>query len=228
MADTATTRFGARKQSLGSNVNTWGDTKLNDVFDLFDRGTKGYEAIALTGDATLTWTSYATTNSGQVQTIKFTGSLSSAVSVTVPSKEWSWDVINSAGATVTVKTSAGTGVAIPTGYRARIYCDGTDVYNGAPTVIGAKLGSVTDGTASTDAVNKGQMDAAIALATTSTTAGTLRVTSTDTTSKFLNSALTVSGSLTKSVVGSGSNETLDLSVTLPPRINPISFFMGLL
>lgn len=223
MTDTATSRYGARKQSLGSNVNTWGDTKLNDVIDLFDRGSKGYQSLTITGDTTLSWTSYATTNDGQVATLKLAGSLSSAANLIVPSREWAFTVINSTGMTVTVKTSAGTGVDIPTGYQASLYCDATDVKNAAPTVIGAKLGSVTSGTATTDAVNKGQMDTAIAAATTSTTAGTVRVTSTDTTAKFLASAVTQQvGSLTTtqvagltslqiSTINAGANEQLAIS-----------------
>lgn len=224
MVDTPTARFGARKQSLGSNVNTWGDTKLNDVFDLFDRGAKGFEVIALTGDLTLTWTSYSAANQGQVQTLKLTGSLAAPATLTVPSREWAWDVINAAGASVTVKTSAGTGVEIPAGYQAALYCDGVDVRNAAPTRLGGNLyaagqiRNVTAGTANADAVNKQQMDNAIALATTATSPGTLRVTASDTTAKFLNGALVVSGSLTKTVVNPGANETLEIAYTDVPFI----------
>ncbi|MBL8630689.1 MAG: hypothetical protein JNM81_13720 [Rhodospirillaceae bacterium] len=225
MVDSATARFGARKQSLGSNVNTWGDTKLNDVLDLFDRGAKGYQAIPMTGGTTLTWTTYATANQGQVQTVKLTGTLSAEANLIIPSKEWAFTVINAAGHTVTVKTSAGTGVAIPTGYQAALYCDGVDVANAAGSVIGGALrvlGAVrVDGRISnveaaavgTDAVNKSQMDVAIALASTSTTPGTARVSSTDTTAKFLDTALAVSGALSKTLNNPGENETLTLSVS---------------
>ncbi|MDX2143023.1 MAG: hypothetical protein SFV19_06690 [Rhodospirillaceae bacterium] len=219
MVDTATARFGARKQSLGSNVNTWGDTKLNDVLDLFDRGAKGYQSIAMTGDATLSWTNYAAANQGQVQTVKLTGSLAAAASLIVPSREWAFTVINAAGHTVTVRTSAGVGVAIPTGHQAALYCDGNDVANAAPTVLGGSLraggriANVTAASEGSDAVNKAQMDAAIGLATTSSSPGTLRVTAVDTTAKFLNTALTVSGSLTKTVNNPGANETLDIAFT---------------
>lgn len=41
MTDTATSRYGARQQSQGSNTNTWGDDKLNEALWLFDRGSKG-------------------------------------------------------------------------------------------------------------------------------------------------------------------------------------------
>jgi hypothetical protein len=217
MVDTATARFGARKQSIGSNVNTWGDTKLNEVIDLIDRGAKGYQAVAMTGDVTLNWTSYQSTNQGQVQTLKLTGALSGAANLIVPSREWNFTVINATGQTVTVKTSAGVGVSIPTGYQAALYCDGTDVANAAPTVLGGsvrvsgRLGNLTAAAEGTDAVNKAQMDASIALATTSTSPGTLRVTASDTTAKFLDGAISVSGALTKSVLGPGGNEALNIA-----------------
>ncbi len=233
MVDSATARFGARKQSLGSNVNTWGDTKLNDVFDLFDRGAKGFQAIVMTGDTTLNWTTYATANQGQVQTVRLTGSLAAPANLIVPSREWAFSVINATGNTVTVKTAAGVGVAIPTGYQAALYCDAADVGNAAPSLVAGALrvngavhvnGRITNvdtATAGTDAVNKTQMDNAIALATFSTSPGTLRVTASDTTAKFLNNAITVSGALTKSVVNAGANETLDISISAFDEANQI-------
>jgi hypothetical protein len=219
MADTPTSRYKIRKQSLGSNTNTWGDTKLNDGIDQIDRGSKGYQSIAMTGDLTLSWSNYSTSNQGQVAVINLTGSLTSAASLIVPSVEWQWDaIINATGQTITVKTSAGTGVTIPTGYRAAVYCDGTDCYGSSPTRVfgdiyaGGQIKNVTAATASTDAVNKTQMDAAIAAATTSGTAGTLKVTSTDTTAKFLDTAIAVSAPLTKTVTSPSGNEGLALAV----------------
>lgn len=196
MADTPTDRYRLRSQSLGSNTNLWGDTYLNDSLKTLDRGSKGYQAIALTGDATLTWTSYATANQGQVATIKFTGTLSAAASVVVPGYEWTWDVWNAAGADVTVKTAAGTGVAIPNGHRVRLYCDAVDVYNVSPTLlpandlkVGGKITNVTAGVAATDAVNKTQLDAAIAAASSASVVGTVKVDSLAN-AAFLGAALT--------------------------------------
>lgn len=218
MADTATTRYKARKQSLGSNTNTWGDTKLNDNLDIFDRGSKGYSAVALTGDVTWSWTNYSTSNAGQVAVVKFTGSLSSAAVVTVPATEWVWLVWNAAGNDVTMKTSGGTGVTIPNGHRALVYNDGSDCVNIGATLfptqdlrVNGKISNLTAGTANTDAVNKVQLDNAIAAATTSTTAGTARVTSSDTTAKFINSLLEAGQGISQDVQNSGANETLRLS-----------------
>lgn len=217
MADSATSRFKARKQSLGSNVNTWGDDKLNDVLDLFDRGGKGYQAVALTGDVAWTWTNYATSNAGQVAIVKFTGSLSSAATVTVPSTEWVWLMWNAAGAAVTVKTSAGSGVTLQNGDRAVVYNDGTDVVNIAPTLfpsgnvtIGGKIDGLTAGTASGEAVEYDQLNAAIAAGGGSGAAdGSVKVDALAT-AVFLGAALTEEdGSLT--ITDNGDSLGLSMS-----------------
>lgn len=222
MADSATSRFKARKQSLGSNVNTWGDDKLNDVLDLFDRGGKGYQAVALTGDVTWTWTNYATSNAGQVAIVKFTGSLSSAVTVTVPSTEWVWLMWNAAGAAVTVKTSAGSGVTLQNGARVTLYCDGTDVVNVGHTVfptadvtmggaltIAGKITGLTAGTASGEAVEYDQLNAAIAAGGGSGAAdGTVKMDA-FATSVYLNSAVLVDSSMAKTDNG----DTMTLAVS---------------
>ena len=220
MTDTASSRYKARKQSLGSNTNTWGDTKLNDVIDTIDRGSKGYESTAITGDLTLSWSNYTVTNPGQVAVYNLTGSLSSSATITVPSVEWAWDSIrNATGQTITVKTSAGSGVTIPNGYRMAVYCDGTDCYSASPTRLigdlyaGGQIKNLTAGTSgSTDAVNVTQMDAAIAAASITGTGNTLKVTSSDTTSKYLNTALATSKAISNAVTNPGANETITQTV----------------
>jgi hypothetical protein len=227
MASTASTRYKVEKQAVGENTNTWGDTKLNTGLETLDRGSKGYQAIALTGDTTLSWSNYSASNQGQVSVIKFTGSLTSTAIVTVPATEWQWDaIINAAGASVTVKTSAGTGVTIQNGYQVAAFCDGTNVVYGSPTQIGGNLyaggqiKNVTAGTASTDAVNKTQMDAAIALSYTATAGadGTIRITSSDTTNKYASTAIVSGAGVTATVLNPASNETLSLST---PQANGV-------
>lgn len=208
MTDTPTPRYGGRQQSQGSNTNTWGDDKLNELFRLFDRGSKGVQSLAITGDTVLSWTNYIATNDGQVAVLTLTGSLSSPAALTVPSREWVWDVIkNFTGQTVTVKTSGGVGVAIGNGKFMEVHCDGVDCYNGtgtvlpgAATVAGAltvagQISGVVTGTALTDAANVGQVAAAIATASLPATAGTVLNSITDTTAGYLGAKIAVSGDL---------------------------------
>jgi len=61
--------------------------------------------------------------------LKFTGVLTANINVIVDETPWSWIVHNatSGNFTLTLKTAAGAGVAVPQGGRNRLYCDGVDV-----------------------------------------------------------------------------------------------------
>ena len=220
MVDTPTTRNRLRKQELGTNTNTWGDTKLNEVLDGIDQAMDGVLSVALTGDYTLSTVNYTTADEGKRRVLKFSGSLTSAATVTIPSLEHEYAVVNAAGATVTVKTFAGAGVEIPTGYQARVYCDGIDVFNGSPTVlpsnvrVAGKVRNLTAGTEATDAVNKTQMETAIANAGLPSTAGTVRNSLNDTTSGYLSQKIAVAGSLVLTTLNPGGNEQSEISFTL--------------
>jgi hypothetical protein len=218
MADSATTRSRLRKQSLGSNLNTWGDTKLNEVLDCVDQVMDGVETINLTSstDYTLTTTNYTVSDQAKQRVLLFTGSLSSAVNVILPSSEKHFLIYNTTGQNLTPKTSSGSGPAIPTGYYTHVYNDGSNVYsrplfvNGAITLAG-KILNLTTGTADTDAVNKGQMDSAIAASTSSSTAGTVKVTSSDTTNRYLGGsggALQAGSNITLTVQNAGGDESV--------------------
>ena len=145
MADSATTRNRLRKQSLGSNVTT---------------------------------SNYTVSDQAKQRVLLFTGSLSSSANVVVPSSEKHFIIYNASGANIVPKTSSGTGPTIPTGFYTTVYCDGSNVYsrpffvNGAmqtsgAVTVGGKILNLTTGTLDSDAVNKGQMDTAIAASTSS-------------------------------------------------------------
>ncbi len=208
MADTATARYKARQQAQGSNVNTWGDDKLNEVLRLFDSGSKGVQTMVMTGDTTLSWSNYVASNIGQCAVLVLTGSLSSAAAMTVPSTEWQWDLIkNSTGQTVTIKTAAGTGVAIPTGRQVPVFCDGVDCSFGAANYIGANITESNE----RDLMDKGAV--ASAIAALPATAGTVLNSVTDTTAGYLGSKIAVSGSLSATIINPGGNEELNISFT---------------
>lgn len=208
MTDTPTARYGARQQSQGSNTNTWGDDKLNEVERLLDRGSKGYQALAMTGDTTLSWTNYVATNDGQVAILKLTGSLSSSANLVVPSKEWVWELVwNTTGQTITMKTSAGSGVAIPNGRKVGVFCDATDCYATVPNYL---VDSFT-ATNNRDVVDKQTLEAAIAASTIPASAGTILISATDTTAGYIGTKLSITGSgavtVTPSITNPGANET---------------------
>lgn len=191
MTDTPSSILLLRLQSTGSNTNLWGGY-LNTALSTQERATKGYQALAVTGDATISWSNYSASNTGAVARLKLTGSLAAAATLTFPAYQNYVSVENSAGAAVTIKCSGGTGVTIANGGKQLIYCDGTDYYSASPNVLGTgtvtvsgRIAGVTAGTASTDAVNKTQMETAIATAGLPATAGTVLVSGSDTTAGYL-------------------------------------------
>lgn len=209
MVDAPTTRKRLRKQSLGTNTNTWGDTKLNEVLDAIDQGMDGYLAIALTGDLTLTTTNYTTADQAKRRIHKFTGTLAAAASVTYPSVEGWYFQINASGATVTVKTAAGTGIAIPNGRAVLTYCDSVDFYSMVPNFLPTATVLAND----QDLVSRLQMATAIATAGLPATAGTVLNSVADTTANYLSTKLTFSGSLVATTSNPGGNETRDVTFT---------------
>lgn len=128
MVSTATSRLRLNKQGTGDNTNTWG-TKLNtEALDLTDEAIAGVETIALTGNHTLTSTNYVSDQARNMG-LRFTGSLTSGATITIPAVEKLYFIINDSGQTLTF-TAGGTTGAVETGRRKWIACNGTDVYVG--------------------------------------------------------------------------------------------------
>lgn len=212
MTDTPSSILLLRLQSVGSNTNLWGGY-INTALQTIERASKGYQGLAVTGDATISWTNYSATNDGSVATLKLTGSLSAAATLTMPGYQHSVLVWNATGAAVTLKCSAGTGISVANGSKALLFCDATDYYQATPNQIGAALTGVTAGVNGTDAVNLAQMAAAIAASVPVGTAGTFLNSIADTTRGFLTDKLTVTGSLTMTTVNAGGNEFSQLGFT---------------
>ena len=224
MADSTSTRLLLRLMATGEQNNLWGGY-TNTSLQTIGRAAKGYQSIALTGDKTITHTNYSASNEGVVAFIKFTGTLSSAASVTFPSTETVFDIWTAAGQAVTVKTSSGSGVAIPNGTRIRLACDGSDFVNtsssnipSATTIAGqvtvsGQVKGLSSGTDSTDALTKAQIEAAIAAASVSGSNLVLN-SATDTTPSYLNTKLLVGTGLSKTTNSAGANETLTLASTV--------------
>ena len=185
MTDTPTTRLLMRKQSLGSNTNTWGDTKLSTDLDQIDRAMVGWQDYTVTGDATLSWTNYGTSNDFEVFGVELTGTPTAACTITVNSTQMRFAVKNSCGVTVTIKTSAGTGIAVPDDAIVLLVCNATNVENWSPN-----YGGVTSPANNLDIPNYAAVQTMIANASIPASAGTVLVSGTDTTAGYLASKLT--------------------------------------
>jgi len=82
----------------------------------------GYVSITVsTADITL---SYA---QAECRIIKLAGTPAAGRNIIVPTAAAWWIIHNTTGQTMTIKTAAGSGYAIATGFKTIVYCDGTDV-----------------------------------------------------------------------------------------------------
>lgn len=207
MTDTPSTILLLRLQSTGSNVNLWGGY-LNTAMQMIEQASKGYQALAVTGDATISWTNYTTANTGECAFLKLTGTLAAGAALTFPSNQNMLVVKNAAGAAVTIKVSAGTGVVIPNGRTTWIACDGTDYVDITPSW----LSTTTTLTNGNDIVSFTQLNAAIAAAGLPATAGTVLNSAADTTAGYLASKITGTGAVVVSTTSAGGNEKTNIAV----------------
>ena len=230
MTDTPSPIELLRLMSVGSSVNLWGGY-LNTALQTLERASKGYQALAVTGDATISWTNYSAANDGSVAFLNLTGPISSPATLTFPGYQHYLSGRNTTGAAVTIKCSGGTGVTIANGDRFLLYCDATDYYNAAPTVfatgitVAGKVSGMTAGLAGTDGVNVAQLAAAIAAAVIPGTAGTLLNSITDTTRGFLRGKVTTQvGSLTTTQVA--GLQTIELATLNPGGDEQLAIILG--
>lgn len=129
MASTYTTSLRLGKQAVGDNDATWGTVFNTEVTDLVDTAIGGYLTIAMAdANTTLTATNGASDQSRNM-VINFTGALTAARNIVVPTSTKLYFIRNNTtgGFALTVKTNAGSGVAITAGKASVVACDGTNV-----------------------------------------------------------------------------------------------------
>ena len=145
MANSTSASLKLTVQQTGENSGTWGQFTNTNLL-ILEQAIGGYDAVGLnaTTGATLTFSNGVLSN-GKNQVLRLTGTITSAVNVTIPdSIEKTYLVENATtGAfAVTFKTSSGTGATWSTtdkGYKI-LYSDGTNIVD-----ITADLGDITAG-----------------------------------------------------------------------------------
>lgn len=179
MPSSASTRLRFEVQALGENLNSWGDTRLNEALRRIEEGIAGLTTKAITGNVTLTSSNYVA-DEARNAVLKLTGTPGATYKVTIPSVEKLYFVINATDATQNIGTSGGTAAAVRSGQRTWVHCDGTDTLVADPTldtiraaaatvVLGSqKITSTATPTTADDLTRKGYVDAqdAIVLAAT--------------------------------------------------------------
>jgi hypothetical protein len=120
--------------TTGENSGTWGDITNTNLGTAFEQAVIGYGNVDYVADANLT---ISITNSNAAQPARALvlnvtstfGSLTATRELVVPTIQKQYIVQNNTagGQSITVKTSAGTGITVPNGRKAHLYVDGTNV-----------------------------------------------------------------------------------------------------
>ena len=131
MASSYSTDLKLELMVTGENAGTWGDNTNNNL-NLIQQSVAGYEAIALSdgGTVTLAMTD-ATLSNARNMVIKFTGTLTTASTVTIPDgieKFYIFDCSAVVAPTnLTIKTVSGTGFTLNAAKIFAAYSDGTNL-----------------------------------------------------------------------------------------------------
>jgi hypothetical protein len=130
---TYTTRIRLEKQGDGENPNSWGEVLNQNVIDLVDQAIAAYTTVSLSvADVTLT-SNNGSTDQSRSAFIEFIGVLTTSINVVIPSISKGYGIRTnfssvSTGATLTLKTVAGTGFSVPTSSaNTFVFCDGVSV-----------------------------------------------------------------------------------------------------
>ena len=145
----------------GELTGTWGDTVNDGLTDLVDASVAGTAAVTMSdANYTLTVANGASDESRQMF-VTLTGTLGASRDVICPAASKLYFVTNSTtgGFSIVFKTSAGTGITVPNGFRAILYCDGTNVVSAAnyqpALALGAALPVASGGTGATTSTGTG-------------------------------------------------------------------------
>jgi hypothetical protein len=147
----------------GENAGQWGD-KTNENLKLIQQAIAGYEAVALSdgGTVALAMTDAAISNARNM-VIKFTGTLTTASTVTIPDtieKFYIFDLSAVTGVTnLTIKTVSGTGFTAGEAKIVAAYSDGTNLNEIALDTLGGTIGTaqVADNAITTAKISDNQV-----------------------------------------------------------------------
>jgi hypothetical protein len=207
----------------GQQDGTWGDTTNSNLGDLIEA------AITNSVDITFANATYTlSANNGlpdeaRNAVLNLIGSNSSGQNLIAPAVDKTYIVKNATGATVTIKTSGGTGVAVANGTTRIVWCNGTDFFTAASqTVVAAGTGVSVSTVGDTSTVTNTGVTSAVAGtgisvsgATGAVTIGNTGVVALTGTSNAINVSAST-GSVTLSIAGASNGFGLRTVSTSAP------------
>jgi len=169
MATSYTTNLELALPTTGELAGTWGEVVNDNITSMVEEAITGIATIdTWTADAHALTTSQGTTSESRCAILHLTDTgtaLTGAGTLTTPDGRTKVYIVkNDTGQTITVKTTSGTGLAIPTGTTAWVYSDGTDIIEATSSyVVNLSVASLT---ATTADINGGTIDGTTIGATT--------------------------------------------------------------
>lgn len=130
MASTYTDRLRLELMATGEKTGVWGDIASLNFGTLMEEAIAGLASVTHDDSANYTLTtSNGATDEARQMILEIGGTLTDNRNVVCPTQEKVYILYNntSGGFSVTIKTSGGSGIAVPSGDRAVVYCDGTNV-----------------------------------------------------------------------------------------------------
>jgi len=143
MPSTYSSNLRLELQATGENTATWG-TKANNTFEKIEDAICGYVSVALS-DANYSLTTVnGTTDEARMAIVDFTGTLTAARTITIPSVSKVYYMRNSTtgGFSLNVKTSGGNTITVANGNSINFFCDGTNCVK----AFEIDIGEATSGT----------------------------------------------------------------------------------
>jgi hypothetical protein len=145
MASSYSTDLKLELMVTGENAGTWGD-KTNTNLNLIQQAIAGFESIALSNGGTVTLAmTDATLSNARNMILKFTGTLSTASTVTIPNGIEKFYIIDLSAVTgvtnLTIKTVSGTGFTAGEAKIVAAYSDGTNLNEIALNTLGGTIGT---------------------------------------------------------------------------------------
>lgn len=139
-------------QDLGENVDIWGTVLNVSALTILEDSIAGTAAVTLTDTSNYTLDDTAggptAADGARFAILDIDGTPGGATNVIVPTRSKIYLAANNTtdASVVTVKTVAGTGIAVPNGVAYWVYCDGTDV-------LASEASNATTATTATTATN---------------------------------------------------------------------------
>ena len=158
MPSTYSASFRLNYQAPGDNLNTWGTTLNNGVFQLLEDALAGSASLSVSGPVSLTSVNGAT-DQARCLAINVTGGTGGTI--TVPGVKKLYFVRNTASGAVVITTGSGATASFAAGEVGFCYCpDGTNFYRTSlqNDFGGARLLNVGSPTSNTDGATKGYVD----------------------------------------------------------------------